>query len=180
MHAAHLKLIEKRAHLHDAKVKAGTIADQLDQTNHNIAQVHGRISVISAQMHTTQRKLDWTRVQLAAAQKTVARHNDALKRRLVEAYEHGDLGYIDVLLESRSFTDFVERWNDIRYVIKANQATIRQRKALEANVHGIELSLVGTQAVLGSQQSQASQEQNALGALADERKSLLQAAAQEK
>jgi len=180
LHAAHLKLNEKRAHLHAAKVKAGSIAEQLDETNHNIAQVNGRIGTINAQMHSTQRKLDWTRVQLAAAQKTVARHNDALKRRLVDAYEHGDLGYIDVLLESRSFTDFVERWNDIRYVIKANEVTIRQRKALEANVHGIEMSLVGTQAVLNGQQSQASQEQNALGALADERKSLLQAAAQEK
>jgi len=180
LHAAHLKLMEKRAHLHDAKVKAGSLQDQLDQTNHNIAQVTGRIGTIASQMHSTQRKLDWTRVQLSAAQKTVARHNDALRRRLVDAYEHGDLGYIDVLMESRSFTDFVERWNDIRYVIKANEATIRERRGLESHVAGIELSLVGTQAVLNGQQTQAAQEQNALGALASERQSLVAAAAQEK
>jgi len=180
LHAAHLKLMEKRAHLHDAKVKAGSLQEQLTATNHTIALVTGRIGAIQAQMRSTQRKLSWTRIQLGAAQKTVARHNEALKRRLVDAYEHGDLGYIDVLMESRSFTDFVERWNDIRYIIKTNEATIRERRTLEAHVRGIERSLVGTQALLSGQEAQANQEQNALAALASERKSLVAAAAQEK
>ena len=178
--ATHYKLHEKRAKLIEARAKVGTLAEQLQQTNANISAVSGRIGGLDAQMHSTQRKLAWTRVQLAAARKTLVRHNDALKRRLIDAYEHGDLGYIDVLLESRSFGDFVERWNDIRYVIKANQATIRQRRTVEASVHGIEGSLVGTAAMLANQQAQAQQEHQTLDALADQRKSLLAAAAQEK
>ncbi|GAC1424006.1 MAG: peptidoglycan DD-metalloendopeptidase family protein [Candidatus Velthaea sp.] len=174
------KLHEKRAKLIEARAKVGTLAEALQQTNANINAVSGRIGNLDAQMHSTQKKLAWTRVQLDAARKTLSRHNDALKRRLIDAYEHGDLGYIDVLLESRSFGDFVERWNDIRYIIKANQATIRQRRVVEASVKGIEGSLVGTAAMLANQQAQAQQEHHALDALADQRKSLLQAAAQEK
>ena len=67
--------------------------------------------------------------QLDAALKTLHRHDEALRRRLIDAYENGDLSYVAVLLDARSFGDFVERWNDIRFVIKANQVTIRARKA---------------------------------------------------
>ncbi|GAC1402633.1 MAG: peptidoglycan DD-metalloendopeptidase family protein [Candidatus Velthaea sp.] len=178
--AVQQKLHEKRAKLGEARAKVGTLAEQLQQTNANIGNVRGRIGDLDAQMRSTQRKLAWTRVQLDAARKTLGRHNDALKRRLIDAYEHGDLGYIDVLLESRSFGDFVERWNDIRYIIKANQVTIRARRSVEVHVRGIEGSLVGTSAVLASQQAEAEQEHHALDALADQRKALLAAAAQEK
>lgn len=180
LHVVHAKLAEKRAKLHDAKVKVGSLQDQLSEANQNISVVSGRLGALDAQLRSTQRKLSWTHIQLAAAQQTLGRHDDALKRRLVDAYEHGDLGYVDVLIESRSFADFVERWNDIRYIIKANEATIRERRVAEAHVRGIELSLVGTQAALASQQLDARQQQNTLAALADQRKNLLAVAAQEK
>ncbi|MFN2461683.1 MAG: murein hydrolase activator EnvC [Candidatus Velthaea sp.] len=180
IHAAHQKLQAKRAQLHDAKIKVGTLQEQLDATNRNIAGVTGRIAVLRGQMRSTERKLAWTRIQLNAAQETLRRHNDALNRRLVDAYEHGDLGYLEVLLEARSFTDFVERWNDIRYIIRANEATIRQRRSVEAHVRGIERSLVGTEAMLQNQRSRADQEENALSALASQRRSLVVAAAHEK
>jgi len=178
--AVQQKLHEKKARLSEARAKVGDLSDQLQQTNANIGAVSGRLGTLDGQMRSTQKKLAWTRVQLDAAHKTLARHNDALKRRLVDAYEHGDLGYIDVLLESRSFGDFVERWNDIRYIIKANQTTIRQRRTIEGNVRKIEGALVGTTAMLASQQADAEQQHRTLDALADQRKSLLEAAAQEK
>jgi murein DD-endopeptidase MepM/ murein hydrolase activator NlpD len=125
---------------------------------------------------STQRKLSWTEIQLDAARRTVARHDAALRRRLVDAYEHADLGYVDVLLQARSFGDFVERWNDIRYVVRANEATIRERRAAEARVASMERSLVGVEADLAQQQAQADQQQRALSALAGERANLLAAA----
>ncbi len=81
------------------------------------------------------------------------RHQDVLNRRLVDAYEHGDLGYVDVLLRARSFADFVERWNDIRYLVKSNQSTIRARRADAAKVAAIESGLLGTRRELQSQQA---------------------------
>jgi murein DD-endopeptidase MepM/ murein hydrolase activator NlpD len=180
IHAAHLKLNEKRARLHDAALKVGSLQDQLSETNANIAGVQGRLGTLQAQMHGTERKLAWTRIQLDAARKTLERHDAALKQRLVDAYEHADLGYVDVLLAARSFGDFVERWNDIRYIIKANEQTIRQRRAAENQVRTIEASLSGTEAVLASQTSDAQQQQAALSALAEQRKSLLEQAAEEK
>jgi murein DD-endopeptidase MepM/ murein hydrolase activator NlpD len=179
IHDAHMRLIQGRGNLQDAQHKVGTIQEQLAQTNGNIAAVNGRLAELRTRTASTERKLSWTRIQLDAARRTVQRHDEALKRRLVNAYEHSDLGYIDVLLEARSFADFVERWNDVRFVIKANEATIRERRAAEAQVAGIESSLLGVEAQLRDQQSQADQQRQELTALANERANLLAAAQHE-
>ena len=180
IHEVHEKLNEKRSKLTQAKAKVGSIAAELDVTNRNIASVTSRLGDINARMTSTQRKLDWNKIQLAAAQRTLQRHEEVLSRRLVDAYEHGDLGYVDVLLRARSFGDFVERWNDVRYLIKANEATIRARKADEKNVLGIQGRLLGMRSELESEEADARRQRFTLDGLAAQRSQLLAAAEQEK
>jgi murein DD-endopeptidase MepM/ murein hydrolase activator NlpD len=180
LHNVHEQLNQKRSDLDAAQAKVGTIAQQLAIANRNIASVQGRIAFLNAKMHSTEKKLAWTKVQLEAAQKTLARHNDALKRRLIQAYEYGDLGYLAVLLQARSFNDFLERWNDVAYVVKANEVTIRQRRADAQHVQSIETGLVADQATLSSARAAADQQQAALTALALQRQNLLAVAQSEK
>lgn len=173
IHAVHEKLHAKRAQLEDARAKVGSIQAELADTNHNIALVNARLGDLEGKIHWTQRKLAWNRIQLAAAQSTLRRHQDALNRRLVDAYEHGDLGYLDVLLRARSFGDFVERWNDIRYLVRSSEATIRARRDDEKKVATIQTGLLGTQAQLQGQQAQVQQQRYALDGLATQRRILL-------
>jgi murein DD-endopeptidase MepM/ murein hydrolase activator NlpD len=180
LHDVHLQLNAKRGVLGEAQVKVGTIAEQLAIANRNISSVQGQIAFLNAKMHTTQANLAWTKVQLDAAQKTLARHNDALRRRLIQAYEYGDLGYLAVLLEARSFGDFLERWNDVAYVVKANEVTIRARRADAEHVEAIETGLVADETSLSNAQAAADQQQLALTALAKQRENLLQVAQSEK
>jgi len=174
--AVNAKRHQKKAQLDVVKAKVGSIASELAVTNRNIVSVNGRLGGIQRSIASTQRKLDWNRIQLAAAKATLKRHQDALARRLVDAYEHGDLGYVDVLLRARSFGDFVERWNDVRFLVKANEGTIRARKADQAKVLKIETGLLGTQSELRDQEAQAHQQQIALDGLAQQRTQLLAAA----
>ena len=180
LHVVHTQLNVKRSELDQASAKVGTIAQQLAIANHNISTVQGRIAFLNAKMHTTQANLDWTRVQLDAAQKTLARHNDALKRRLIQAYEYGDLGYLAVLMQAKSFGDFVERWNDVAFVVKANEATIRARRADAEHVQAIETGLVSDEDSLQNAQAAAAQQAVALSALAQQRQNLLTVAQTEK
>jgi murein DD-endopeptidase MepM/ murein hydrolase activator NlpD len=176
IHAVHEKLNAERGRLQDARAKVGSIQSQLADTNRNIGRVNGRLDELNARMKSTERKLAWNQVQLAAAQQTLKRHQAALNRRLVDAYEHGDLGYVDVLLRARSFADFVERWNDVRFLVKANEATIRARKRDEAKVAAIRSGLVGAQTELRNETAQAQQQRQALDGLAQQRAQLLAAA----
>jgi murein DD-endopeptidase MepM/ murein hydrolase activator NlpD len=180
LHVVHTQLNQKRGELDAAQAKVGTISQQLDIANRNIAAVEATIGTLTARMHTTQANLSWNKVQLNAAQQTLQRHNDALKRRLIDAYEYGDLGYVAVLLDAKTFADFVERWNDVGYVIKANEVTIRQRKADADRVAAIQAGLLAAEASLENAQADAEQQQRALDALAQQRRNLLTLAQNEK
>ncbi len=167
------KLHQKRVELHAAGLRVTNLKGALDQTNRSIDDVTARLDVIGAQQVSTQRKLAWNTRQLNAARKSLALHDNLLKRRLVDTYERGDLGYISVLLAAKSFTDFVERWEDLRLLIAANQRAVRERKSAERKVATAQANLRAAQAALEQQQLAQQRTRNQLDTLAQERGNLV-------
>lgn len=169
----HQKLYQKRGELHAATVRVNNLQADLDQTNAAIAGVNVRLGDLAALERSTQRKLWWNTIQLGAAQKTLKLHDDVLKRRLVDIYEHGDMGYLSVLLASKSFTDFVERWEDLRLLIAANERAVAERKVAERKVSSAQRGLESTQAALTAQEQAQQRARNQLDILAQERSNLV-------
>jgi len=167
------QLNAKRHELRGAQVRVGNLKVELSQTNAAIGSVNVRLDELAAQQHVTEKRLAWTTIQLTAAKATLKRHSDALKRRLVDIYQHGDLGYIDVLLSATSFSDFVERWDDLRLLIAANQRAIRARRTAEKKVASAEQELEATQAALQASAEAQRRAKNQLATLADERANLV-------
>jgi murein DD-endopeptidase MepM/ murein hydrolase activator NlpD len=178
--ATRKRLDEKRHLLQFQELRAGDLHRQLEETNGSIARVGSMLEQISGEVKQNQRNATWNELQLDAARTTLARHTAALERRLVDAYEHGDLGYVNVLLSASSFTDFVERWDDIRYLIAQNETTVRERKAAEARVLAAEEALESERAVLTDSLSREQQTRYKLAALADQRVQLVALADQQR
>ena len=175
-HAIHEKLQQKRGELDAARSRYLSAAQQLAETNHNIDAARSQLAMLQGQLHSNQRRLDWNQLQLNAAKQTLQRHTDALNRRLVDAYERGNVGYLTVLFSATSFSEFVERWDDIRMLVDANERALRERKAAEAHVSHVEEQLLGTRAVLQQNQAAVQQTQNQLASLALQREQLVAAA----
>ena len=163
----------KRAQLHTVTTRYNDLQAQLSETNNAIAGVNAHIGSLDAQAASTQRRIDWNTVQLDAARASLKRQDDALRRRLVDIYENGDLGYINVLLSAQSFSDFVERWEDLRRLIAANQRTVHARKVAERRVASVEAALESTRLQLQQEQQAQVEARNQLGTLAAERQNLV-------
>jgi murein DD-endopeptidase MepM/ murein hydrolase activator NlpD len=171
------RLHAKRAELNVVTVRYNDLEHQLGETNAAIGDVSGRIDSLQVQHESTERRIDWNTVQLDAARRSLRLHDALLKRRLVDVYEYGDLTYANALIAARSFSEFVERWEDLRLLIAANERTVRARKAAEARVAAIEADLERTRMEL--QQEEAAQEEarSQLDSLAGERRNLVTLAA---
>jgi murein DD-endopeptidase MepM/ murein hydrolase activator NlpD len=174
------QLQQKRAELHAATLHVNDLQDQLRQTNGAIASVNVRIGDLDAQTRSTQRKLQWNTVQLNAAQRSLKLHNGLLNKRLVDIYENGDLGYAAVLLSARTFSEFVERWQDLRLLIGVNENAVRERKVAQAKVASVQDDLERTQLELAAQQADEQRARDQLNALAGERKNLVELADQQR
>jgi septal ring factor EnvC (AmiA/AmiB activator) len=174
--AVHKRLEAKRSLLQFQELRSANLQAQLAQTNSSISRVSADLDSLGGQVQWNQRRLAWNQVQLSAAEATLERHNEALRRRLVDAYERGDLGYVNVLLSASSFTDFVERWDDIRYLIAANQKTVRERRAAERAVAGARSSLERERLALQAAVEREQQAKFQLAGLAQEREQLVDVA----
>lgn len=175
-----VRLHEKRLELNNATSKVGNLQSQLDQTNAAIAQTDARLGSISAQIHATEHRLGVNTVRLHAAQRSLALHDAMLKRRLVDIYENGNLDYLNVILSAHSFSEFVERWEDLRLLIAANQATVRDRKKAASHVAAVQMRLQRDRLELASQQSAQNDARSQLSALAGERRNLVAVAADQR
>ncbi|HTU69238.1 MAG TPA: peptidoglycan DD-metalloendopeptidase family protein [Candidatus Baltobacteraceae bacterium] len=178
--ALQAKLHAKKAELGMATLRVTSLRAELDQTNAAIGTVNARIGSLSAQENSTQRKVDWNTIQLDAAQRSFKLHDEALRRRLVDIYENGDLSYAAVLLSARSFSEFVERWEDLRLLIDANETAVRERRAAEERVARVQSDLQRTQLELDDEEHAQAQARDQLGALAQERQNLVAIADQQR
>jgi murein DD-endopeptidase MepM/ murein hydrolase activator NlpD len=168
-----MRLHAKRVELGKATLHYQDLQQQLNQTDAEIGEVNGRIDSLAALQESTQRRIAWNSIQLDAARRSLLLHDELLKRRLVDIYEYGDLSYVDALIAARSFSEFVERWEDLRLLIAANQRAVRARKAAEARVASIEAELEGTRLQLQQQEQAQDEARSQLGSLADERRNLV-------
>lgn len=175
--ATHRKLEASRKKLHVARFKEQTIAQQLEAVQTGIARVRGDLGELAGAVQVTQRRLAVRKVQLAATQASLDRHKDALSRRLVDVYEYGSASYLDVLLSATSFVDFVERWDFIRLILRADSRLIGSVNQEQARYKKLVFDLESTQAALLRQQQEEQSRQAQLGILADERRHLLALAA---
>ena len=167
------KLHDKRAQLNAATVKVQGLQAQLNQTNAAISQVSAQLDQLNAAQHSTQRKADWNEVQLRAAEQSFKLHDQVLRQRLVEIYENGNLNYLSVLLSARSFTEFVERWEDLHLLINANEDAVRERRAAAEHVAAVQADLQRTQLELSNEAQDQARSRNQLDTLADERRNLV-------
>jgi murein DD-endopeptidase MepM/ murein hydrolase activator NlpD len=77
------------------------------------------------------------------------------------------------LVAAGSFTDFVERWHDLRLLIAANERAVKERKAAERKVASAQANLVATQQALEQQAEAQRRAKNQLDTLAAERRNLV-------
>ncbi len=170
------KLEQKRGQLHQARYQVQTISSQLDDTNGAITRVTSALGDLDSQIALTEKRLAVRQGQLEQTRASLDRHTSTLDRRMVDMYERGATSYLDVLLSATSFEDFIERWDFLSMVVRADTALISRIDAEEQRYRKIVADLSQTQADLDAQRQDQEQKRGQLGQLADRRRELLYAA----
>ena len=180
LNATQTKVHYTRLKVRQAKYKVLTISQQLDDTNNNIARVDYTIEGLNRSIRQIELRLSIRRHQLDATRASLYRHREALNRRLIDVYEYGPVSYVDVLLASTSFSDFVVRWDFVRAILKSDTLLISGINTEQSKYEHLVSGLEQTQAQLAAAQDEQRNQQMQLSALAGERRSLLTIAQQQR
>lgn len=115
--------------IEDVSAKLKQIQADLDAANARLQSIQMKQAEINAQIAQTQNEI----VKMEAYLKT---RQDVLNRRVRAIYMHGQLNYLEVILGANSFSDFANRVELLKRVIRSDYNLIleiqKQKAAIEA------------------------------------------------
>lgn len=125
---------EARQKLRVLKKKERAISSQVHETQQHLETARQQFTVVSHRLQRTQNDLRVTQRELRTVQARLARHNEVLGERLVSIYKNGSLVFIEILLDSESFSDVVKRTYLFRKIVENDLALLHNIKEEQQDV----------------------------------------------
>ncbi|HEY2492025.1 MAG TPA: peptidoglycan DD-metalloendopeptidase family protein [Paenibacillus sp.] len=106
-----------------------------NKTNNNLDYVLEQITVVSNKLEKTSMKIEDTKekltnatTELNAAEERIASREVMLESRVRLMYTDGAVSYLDVLLSSSSFSDFLDRADTLKTIVDQDQNLLDEHK----------------------------------------------------
>ncbi|KJF27655.1 peptidase M23 [Clostridium aceticum] len=94
-----------------------SIAEQLEQLEVEIAKTEGEIETIQGDIRSTEGKISTVTRELVEAEENIEDKQDLLGQRLRVIYKNGSVGYAEVLLNSRDFTELLTNLDMVKRIV---------------------------------------------------------------
>lgn len=109
-----------KADIDKLNVQIAAASAKLDETQNNIADTEDQLQQIGDELEaTTKKKLS---------------QDDLFQDRIRLLYKEGAVSYLDVLLSSTSFSDFLERYDAVKSIMLYDKDVLKQIQAYEQEV----------------------------------------------
>lgn len=155
-------VIEKNALLKELK----EINDDIDSLENTIGQLTAEIGEAETQISATQEEID-------NKQRDLDGRMAIFNTRLKQIYEYGEVDFLEVLLQSSSLTDFLTRFEYLRYIADNDQKLLEEVKVLKQSLEDEKASLVAQKESLESKKKTQENKKQELQVASDKQQALV-------
>lgn len=103
-------------------------ASEIETLSAQIDEKEGEIARLQTEIYKKGQQIERTQRELQEAEKRVQERDKLLKERLRLMYEQGEVQYLEVLLGSTSFSDFLERFNALQMIFEQDTVILKKNK----------------------------------------------------
>ena len=114
--------------LNQNKKKEQSVAQQLQAIENQILRTEDEISRIQSDIKTTERNVQQTLEKLIAAESHIDNKNDLLGDRVNVMYRNGNIGYAEVVLSSKDFTELLTNLDMVKRIVQHDVDLLKQLK----------------------------------------------------
>lgn len=118
------------------KKQATNILGELNKIDENIDGVERQIESIKVNMKQVGNEVDKTKDELYDAEEKLRERTAVLNVRVKDIYMNGKVNYLEVLLESKSFSDFVTRLEYLRRIVRQDMSLVDSIKVEREAIAG--------------------------------------------
>ncbi|MDD6477356.1 MAG: peptidoglycan DD-metalloendopeptidase family protein [Eubacteriales bacterium] len=115
---------QKESQLKEGQSKESDLASQMLDLEKNIQSMQDSINQLDTAISEGEAKLTTLEAELKEAEDKVQVQNDNLGSRLRNMYKNGTIGFLDVLLDSGSFTEFLTNLDMVEKVYSSDKEVL--------------------------------------------------------
>ncbi|WP_303740827.1 murein hydrolase activator EnvC family protein [Lutispora saccharofermentans] len=105
-----------------------SVSNQIQELDRKLEEAQSNLELVESQLSELEGQIAITRRELDRATEEAANQKDLLNKRVRVMYQNGSIGYLAVLLNSASFSDFISRMDLLRKIINHDVNLLKERK----------------------------------------------------
>lgn len=104
------KIKENEQKKEEVEAEKNAVQEEVNSLNSKISDYEGQISTLDSKISEANEKIKEEEEKLVQAEQDYKEQEELIKKRMVAIYMSGDTSYLDVLLSSKSLTDFISSY----------------------------------------------------------------------
>ena len=120
--------------INKAESQAAALRNLIDKLDEELSAAAEEYDYANQQLEDTQAAIKKTQKLLARSETDLTTVQDRLNQRVVEIYKAGDLDMLAVLLDASSFTEMIDRYDQLQRLSKQDADILRQVQDYKAQV----------------------------------------------
>lgn len=125
------KIDSSKESLEESKEEKSAILKEVEALDANLEKIETELKTLQDKLQKTKESLAKSEEELKEATEKKEKQYESLKERIRVMYEYGDSGYIEILLDSKGFTDFFKRIEYIGYIMEYDNELFERYKETE-------------------------------------------------
>ena len=116
---------------------------QLNELNAQMNNVQQTLDNINAEIATTEEQIAYTEMEISNKQRDYDGRMAIFNLRLKEMYQYGDVNFLEVLMQSSSLSDFLTRFEYLKYIANNDKKLLDEVTAMKTSLEEQKKSLDG-------------------------------------
>ena len=156
------KIKEKEAELNGIQEEKSDTMQQVENISSEITQFEDEINELDGKILELNSKITEAQDDLNKAQDNYTKQEELLKERLIATYEAGQTSYLDVILSSKSLTDFISNYYLVTQIAKNDKALMQKILEEKKQIQTAKETLETSKSELDTSKSTKKNKQNQL------------------
>ena len=137
-----------------AEAEKGEIVNELEQYNTKIVSLNTEITNAQSEIDKKQAEIDELNGKIDEMQAKIDDRKSGMSKRLRTMYKNGSIGFIDIILDSRNFSELLSNLSMLQKIYKSDRSTLNSLEKISKELNHTKKELSAAQQAMASSQSE--------------------------
>lgn len=156
------ELKDTKNFLNNLKNKASNTSDYIEKLDTRLNKLSDNIYDLENQAAEKQKEIDGAKVEVEKAEKNIVEQYEAMKLRIQYMYENSNMAVMQMFLESKDISDFLNRAEYINKITEYDREMLEQLREQKNNIVAMKENLEKQLAELNDTLNEAEEEKKAV------------------